>query len=117
VDSVRRRVFLVAVLRLLLEQEPEVFSLGLGLVFLGDGPEVELLCIPVQRSHRFIRRSGVPLRRRLPTLRDGVAGRSREGGRRRRRGGGRVSKGVGVGGGRDRYGWRRSGVFCATWLW
>src|SRR6185503_6337912 len=71
VDSVRRGVFLVAVLRLLLEQEPEVFSLGLGLVFLGDGPEVELLCIPVQRSQRFIRCSWVPLRRRLPTLRDG----------------------------------------------
>ena len=79
VDSVRRGVFLVAVLRLLLEQEPEVFSLGLGLVFLGDGPEVELLCIPVQRSQRFIRCSWVPLRCRLRTLQDGVAGRSREG--------------------------------------
>src|SRR6185503_1420998 len=115
VDSVRRGVFFVAALRLLLEQESEVFSLGLGLVFLGDGPEVELLCIPVQRSQRFIRCSWVPLRRRLPTLQDGVNGRSREGGRRRRRGGGRVSKGVGVGGRRDRHGYWcwRTGVFCA----
>ena len=119
VDSIRRGVFLVAILRLILEQEPEVFSLGLGLVLLGDGPEVELLCIPMQRSQCFIRCSWIPLRRRLPTLRDGVDGRSREGGRRRRRGGGRVFEGVGVGGGRDRHGywWRRNGVFCATWLW
>ena len=42
----------------------EVFSIGLGFVLLGDGPEVELLCIPVQRSQRFIRCSWVPLRRR-----------------------------------------------------
>ena len=57
----------------------EVFSLDLRLVLLGDDPEVELLCIPVQRSQRFIRCYRVPLRRRLPTLRDGVDGRSGEG--------------------------------------
>ena len=111
IDSGRRGVFLVAALRFLLEQEPEVFSHGLGLVLLGDGPEVELLCIPVQRSQRFIRCSWVPLRRRLPTLRNGVDGRSREGGRRRRRGRRGISEGVGVGGRRDRHGWRRNGVF------
>ena len=50
VDSVRRRVFFLAALRLLLEQEPEVFSFSFGLVLLGGNPEVELLCIPLQRS-------------------------------------------------------------------
>ena len=38
-------------LRFLLEQELEVFfSFSFGLVLFGDEPEVELLCIPVQRS-------------------------------------------------------------------
>ena len=50
VDSVRRGVFFLAALRLLLEQEPEVFSFSFGLVLLGNDPEVELLCIPVLRS-------------------------------------------------------------------
>src|SRR6185295_14385846 len=84
VDSVRRGVFFLVLLRLLLEQEPEVFSFRFGLVLLGGDPEVELLCIPVQRSQHFVRCGSVPLWRRLPTLRDGVDGRSRKGGRRRR---------------------------------
>ena len=41
----------LAAFQFLVEQELEVFlSFGLGLVFLGDDPEVELLCVPVQRS-------------------------------------------------------------------
>src|SRR6185437_9300330 len=108
VDSVRRGVFFLILLRLLLEQEPEVFSFSFGLVLLGGDPEVELLCIPVQRSQRFIRCGWVPLWRRLPTLRDGVGGRSRRRGRRRR-----VSKGVEVGRRRDGHGcWRIGVVFC-----
>ena len=40
-----------AALQFLLEQELEVFlSFSFGLVFLGGNPEVELLCIPMQRS-------------------------------------------------------------------
>src|SRR6185312_14717350 len=108
VDSVRRGVFFLILLRLLLEQEPEVFSFNFGLVLLGGDPEVELLCIPVQRSQRFVRCGWVPLWRRLPTLRDGVDERSRKGGRRR------VSEGIGVGGGRDRHCWRIGVVRCAT---
>ena len=44
-----------AALQFLLEQELEVFlSLSRELVLLGGDPKVELLCIPVQRSQRFI---------------------------------------------------------------
>ena len=40
-----------AALQFLLEQELEVFlSFSRGLVLFGGDPEVELLCIPVQRS-------------------------------------------------------------------
>ena len=42
-------------LRLLLEQEPEVLAIGLGLIVLGDDPEVELLCISMQRGERLVR--------------------------------------------------------------
>src|SRR6185436_11036778 len=98
VDSVRRGVFF--------------------LVLLGGDPEVELLCILVQRSQRFVRCGWVPLWRRLPTLRDGVDGRSRKGGRRRGRGRRRgVSEGVGVGGRRDGHGCWRIGVVLRYWLW
>ena len=79
VGSLPREADVFAVLQFLLEQELEVFlSFNFGLVLLGDSPEVELLCIPVQRSQRFVRCGWVPLRRRLPTLRNGVDGRSRE---------------------------------------
>src|SRR6185312_13170293 len=61
---------------------------------------VELLYIPMQRSQRLICCCWVPLRSQLSALRDGVDGRSGEGGRRRRRGGGRISEG-----GRDRHGY------------
>src|SRR6185436_15667559 len=55
-----------AALQFLLEQELEVFlSFSFGLVLLGDGPKVELLCIPVQRSQRFVRRCRVPFGGRL----------------------------------------------------
>src|SRR6185369_16402724 len=111
VDSVRRGVFFLVLLRLLLEQEPEVFSFSFGLVLLRGDPEVKLLCIPVQRSQRFVRCGWVPLWRRLPTLRDGDDGRSRKGGRRGGRGRrGRVSERVGVGGRRDGHGCWRIGM-------
>jgi hypothetical protein len=58
----------------------EVFSFSFGLVLLGDDPEVELLCILVQNSQRFVCCGWVPLWRRFSTLRNGVDGRSREGG-------------------------------------
>ena len=61
-------------LRLLLEQESEVLAVGLGLVVFRDDPEVELLCIPVQRGEHLVHRCRVVLRRRLPALRDGVEG-------------------------------------------
>ena len=47
VDSVPREGVVAATLQFLLEQELEVFPLGLWLVLLGDDPEVELLCIPM----------------------------------------------------------------------
>ena len=51
VGSFPREAVVFAVLQFLLEQELEVFlSFGFGLVFLGDDPEIELLCIPMQRS-------------------------------------------------------------------
>ena len=78
VDSVRRGVFLIAVLRLLLEQELEVIAFSLGLVVFGGYPEVELLCILVQRSERLVHRRRVVLRRRFPTFRNGVEGGGRE---------------------------------------
>src|SRR6185312_10159064 len=83
-----------AALQFLLEQELEVFfSFSCGLVLLGGDPEVELLCIPVQRSQRLVGCCWVPLGGRLSALWDKVDGGSREGGRRRRRGGRRrVSK-------------------------
>ena len=51
VSSLPREAVVFAVLQFLLEQELEIFlSFSFGLVLLGDDPEVELLCIPVQRS-------------------------------------------------------------------
>src|SRR6185503_11129794 len=97
VGSFPREGVVFATLQFLLEQELEVFlSFSHGLVFLGDDPEVELLCIPVQRSQRFIRCYRVPLRCRLPTLWDRVDGGGREGRRGRRRRGRRrgISEGV-----------------------
>src|SRR6185436_19064850 len=61
VDSVRRGVFFLVLLRLFLEQESEVFSFSHGLVLLGGDPEVELLCVPVQRSQRLVGCCWVPL--------------------------------------------------------
>ena len=58
-----------AVLQFLLEQELEVFlSLSRGFVLLGGDPEVELLCIPVQRSQRLIGCCWVPFGGRLSAL-------------------------------------------------
>jgi len=68
VDSIRRGVFFLATLRLLLEQEPEVLSFSHGLVLFGDDPEVELLCIPVQRSQCLIGCCWVPFGSRLSAL-------------------------------------------------
>ena len=50
IGSIPGELAIAGTLRLLLEQEPEVFSLGLGLILLGDDPEIELLHIPMQRS-------------------------------------------------------------------
>ena len=72
-------------LQFLLEQELEVFlSFGLGLIFLRDDPEIELLCIPMQRSQRFVRCYRVPFGGRLSALWDRVDGGGGEGRRRRR---------------------------------
>ena len=57
------------VLQFLLEEELEVFlSFSHGLVLLGGDPEIELLCIPVQRSQRLIVRCWVPFGGRLLAL-------------------------------------------------
>jgi len=74
IGSIPREAFLTAALRLLLEQESEVFTFGLGLVVFGDNPEVELLCILVQRSEHLVHRRLVVLQRRFPILRNGVEG-------------------------------------------
>jgi len=68
VGFVQRGVFLLATLRLLPEQEPEVFSFSFGFVLLGGDPEVELLCIPVQRSQRLVGCCWDPLGSRLSAL-------------------------------------------------
>ena len=58
-----------ATLQFLLEQELEVFfSFSHGLVLLGGDPEVELLCIPVQRSQRLVGCCWVPFGSRLSAL-------------------------------------------------
>ena len=54
IGSIPREAVVAVVLRLLLEQELEVLAISLGLVVLGDDPEVELLCIPVQRGERLV---------------------------------------------------------------
>ena len=75
-----------AALQLLLEQELEVLlSLSRGFVLLRGGPEVELLCVPVQRIQRLIGCCWVPFGGRLSTLWNGVDGGGGERRRRRRR--------------------------------
>ena len=86
VGSLAREDVVFTALQFLLEQELEVFlSFGLRLVFLGDDPEIELLCIPMQRSQCFVRRYWVPFGGRLSALWDRVDGGGGEGRRRRRR--------------------------------
>jgi len=68
---------IAVLLRLFLEQEPEVFVVGIGFVVLGDDFEVELLCVPMQRSECLVRRCRIILWRRFPALGDGVEGRGR----------------------------------------
>ena len=60
------------------EQESEVFAFGLWLVVFGGDPKVELLCIPVQRSERLVRRRRVVLRHQFLALRNGIEGGGRE---------------------------------------
>jgi len=85
VGSLPREDVVFTALQFLLEQELEVFlSFSLRLIFLGDDPEVELLCIPVQRSQRFVRCYRVPFGGRLSALWDRVDGGGGEGRRRRR---------------------------------
>src|SRR6185503_341611 len=74
IGSIRGGVFFATALQLLLEQELEVFAFSLGLVIFGGDHEVELLCIPLQRSERLVCRRQVVLRRRFPTLWNGVEG-------------------------------------------
>ena len=58
-----------AALQFLLEQELEVFfSFSFGLVLFGDEPEVELLCIPVQRSQCLVGCCWVPFGSRPSAL-------------------------------------------------
>jgi len=58
-----------ATLQFLLEQELEVFfSFSHGLVLLRGDPEVELLCMPVQRSQRLVGCCWVPFGSRLLAL-------------------------------------------------
>ena len=76
VGSLPREAVVFAALQFLLEQELEVFlSFGFGLVFLGSNPEVELLCIPMQRSQRLVGCCWVPFGSRLSTFGGGVDGR------------------------------------------
>ena len=80
VDSLPREAVVFAALQFLLEQELEVFlSFDLGLVFLGDDPKIELLCIPMQRSQRLVGCCWVPFGSRLSTFGDGVNGRGEKG--------------------------------------
>ena len=51
----------------------------MGLVVFGGDPEVELLCIPVQRSQRFVHCYWVPFGGRLSALWDRVDGGGGEG--------------------------------------
>jgi len=105
-------------LQFLLEQELEVFlSFSFGLVLLGGNPEVELLCILVQRSQCLVGCCWVPFGSRLSTLRDGINGGGGKGRRRRGRGGiGGISEGVGARGRRDCHCWR-IGIFLRYWRW
>jgi len=77
VGSILGEAIITVLLRLFLEQESEVFVVGLGFVVLGDDFEVELLCVPMQRSECLVRRRRIILRRQFPALGDGVEGRGR----------------------------------------
>ena len=68
IDSVPGEVVVATLLQLFLGQEPEVLAVGLGFVVFRDDPEVELLCIPMQRSERLVRRRRVVFRRRLSEM-------------------------------------------------
>jgi hypothetical protein len=74
IGSIPGEALVTAALRFLQEQESEVFAIGFGLVFFGDDPEVEVLCIPVQRIERLLRCRRVVLWRRFPALRNRVEG-------------------------------------------
>ena len=78
IGSIPGEALVTAALRLLLEQESEVFAIGFGLVIFGDNPEVELLCIPMQRSERLVRRYQIVLQCRLSALGYGVERGSRK---------------------------------------
>jgi hypothetical protein len=74
-----------AALQFLLELELEVFlSFSRGFTLLGGDPEVELLCIPVQRSQRLVGYYRVPFGGRLSALWDRIDGGGGDGRRRRR---------------------------------
>ena len=94
IGSIPGEALVTAALRFLLEQESEVLVIGFGLVVFGDDPEIELPCIPVQRSERFVRCRRVVLRRRFPALRNRVKG---GGGGALRRRGRRIVDEVGAG--------------------
>ena len=77
VGFVPGEAIVAVLLRLFMEQEPEVFVVGLGFVVLGDDFKVDLLCVPMQRSECLVRHRRIILRRRFPALGDGVEGRGR----------------------------------------
>ena len=68
IDSVPGKVVVATLLQLFLEQELEVLAVGLGFVVFRDDPEVKLLCIPMQRSERLVRRRRDVFRRRLSEM-------------------------------------------------
>ena len=75
VGSLPREDVVFTALQFLLEQELEVLlSISRRVVLLGGGSEVELLCVPVQRSQRLMGCCWVPLGGRLSALWDRVDG-------------------------------------------
>jgi len=78
IDFIPGEVVVTNLLQLFLRQEPEVLAVGLGFVVFRDDPEVELLCIPMQRSECLVRRRRVVFWRQLSALGDGVEGGGRK---------------------------------------
>jgi hypothetical protein len=81
-------VVVIFIFQFPVEEELEVLAIGEGLIVLWSGPELPLLCIPVQRSACLIGGLGVKLRGHLPAslgLSGGVRGIRGWGGHGKRR--------------------------------